>query len=195
MIFSSIALHGAALILLLQTSSLLSPNSGDKRPPLCVVSGRVVTASGGSPLTSARVVLIPEHRERSQERQVYSVMSDSNGRFIIKDVPAGRYSFSARHTGYVDQLYQSHGDENGAKLALQSGQHVNDVIFRMILAAVITGRINDDDGEPMAGIQVVALRRTNEDEQEEEVWEFRRQELRAVAGGQTDDVASIDCMD
>lgn len=187
MIFSTVVLHGAALILLLQTSTTVSSNSGEKRATLCSVSGRVVTAIEGSPLKSARVVLIPEHREASQERQVYSALSDSDGQFTIKDVPAGRYAFSARHTGYVDQLYQSLGDENGAKLSLQSGQQVNDVIFRMILAAVITGRINDDDGEPMAGIQVVALRRPNEDEREEDVWDFRRQELRAVAGGQTDD--------
>jgi protocatechuate 3,4-dioxygenase beta subunit len=118
---------------------------------------------------------------------MYSALSDSDGRFIIKEVPAGRYVLSARHTGYVDQCYQSHGDENGAMLSLKSGQQVNDVIFRMILAAVITGRISDEDGEPMAGIQVVGLPRLSEDEREEDVWGFHREELRAVAGGQTDD--------
>jgi hypothetical protein len=31
-------------------------------------------------------------------------------------------------------------------LSLKSGQQVNDVIFRMILAGVITGRVSDEDG-------------------------------------------------
>jgi len=187
MTFSSIPLHGAALVLLLQASTTVSINSDHKIRPLCVVSGRVVTAGEGSPLKSARVVLMPEHRGQMRERQVYSALSDSDGRFTIKDVPAGRYAFSARHTGYVDQRYQSHGDENGAMLFLQLGQQVNDVVFRMIRAAVITGRINDDDGEPMAGIQVVALRRPNEAEMEENSWRSRREELRPATGGQTDD--------
>ena len=187
MIFSRIALHGAALVLLLQASTTVSINSDRKIPPLCVVSGRVITAGEGSPLKSARVLLIPERREQTREWQVYSALSDSDGRFTIKDVSAGQYAFSARHTGYVDQRYQSHGDENGVMLSLKSGQQVNDVIFRMILASVITGRVSDEDGEPMAGIQVVALRRPNEDEMEENSWRSRREELRPVAGGQTDD--------
>jgi hypothetical protein len=87
MIFSRIALHGAALVLLLQASTTVSINSDHKISPLCVVSGRVATAGEGSPLKSARVVLIPERREQMREWQVYSALSGSDGRFTIKDVP------------------------------------------------------------------------------------------------------------
>jgi hypothetical protein len=96
-----------------------------------------------------------EHESR--EPQVYAAVSDSDGRFTIKDVPAGRYDFIATHIGYVDQEYQSRGSGTGAILALQPGQEIKDVMFRLTLAAVITGRVNDEDGEPMGLIKVVAL--------------------------------------
>ncbi len=98
-----------------------------------------------------------------------------------------RYRFSAKHTGYVDQPYQSNGAETGAVLALQAGQQVKHVVFRMILAAVITGKVSDEDGEPMAGIQIVALHRPTEDELAERRWRPNHQELSPVAGAQTDD--------
>jgi hypothetical protein len=46
----------------------------------------------------------------------------------------------------------------------------------------------------MAGIQVVALRRPNEDEMEENSWRSRREELRPVAGGRLMIAGSIDYM-
>jgi protocatechuate 3,4-dioxygenase beta subunit len=76
----------------------------------------------------------------------------------------------------------------GAVLALQAGQEVKDVLFRMTLAAVFTGRVNDEDGEPMALIQVVALRRTTDEEMEDSKDSpSRGQELRPAGIAQTDD--------
>jgi hypothetical protein len=104
------------------------------------------------------------------------------------DVPAGRYRFLATRTGYVDQHYQSTGDDTGAVLALQAGQEVKDVLFRMTLAAVFTGRVNDEDGETMALIQVVALRRPPDEEVEDRKDSpSRGQELRPAGMAQTDD--------
>ena len=144
---SALVAHAAAVLLLVQSPASAS-KPADKAPPPCTVSGRVVTAAEGTPVASSRVALIPEHERR--ESQVYAAISDSSGRFKISDVPAGRYRFLATHTGYVDQHYQSTGGDTGAILALQAGQEVKDVLFRMTLAAVFTGRVNDEDGEPMA---------------------------------------------
>jgi hypothetical protein len=87
--------------------------------------------------------------------RIFAATSDSDGRFTIKSVPAGRYQFFASHTGYVNQQYQSSGAEKGAVLALRSGQEIKDVLFRMILAAVATGRVTDEDGKAMENIQIV----------------------------------------
>jgi hypothetical protein len=132
------------------------------------------------------VALIPEHR--APESQVYATTSDSSGRFTIKSVPAGRYQFLATHTGFVDQHYQSNGTDTGALLALQAGQEVKDVLFRMILASVITGRVNDEDGDPMALTQVVALRRpTDEEIEDRDDLSSKSHELQPAGMAQTDD--------
>jgi protocatechuate 3,4-dioxygenase beta subunit len=119
---------------------------------------------------------------------VYATTSDSSGRFTIKDVPAGRYRFLATHTGYVDQQYQSNGADTGAVLALQAGQEVNNVLFRLTLASVITGHVNNEDGEPMALVQIIALRRPTDEEMEDrEDISSRSRELQPAGMAQTDD--------
>jgi Carboxypeptidase regulatory-like domain len=89
----------AVAVSLLQTSSSIASKPGNKIPPPCSVSGRIV-ATDGTPLKSARVALLVEHGTR--ESHAYAAISDSSGRFTLKDVPAGRYHFLATHTGYVD---------------------------------------------------------------------------------------------
>jgi 5-hydroxyisourate hydrolase-like protein (transthyretin family) len=183
---SALLTYAGALVLFIQTPASPTPKPAEKAPPPCTVSGLVVTAAEGIPLKSSRVALIPEHRQR--ESQVYAATSDSEGRFTIKDVPAGRYRFVATRTSYVDQHYQSTGDDTGAVLALQAGQEVKDVFFRMTLAAVFTGRVNDEDGEPMALIQVVALRKpTDEEVEDQKDSPSRGLELSPAGIAQTDD--------
>src|SRR6266702_2625432 len=46
----------------------------------------------------------------------------------------------------------------GTILSLVPGQHVKDVLFRLVPAAVITGRVVDEDNEPLLGATVQALR-------------------------------------
>ena len=129
---------------------------------------------------------MPEQEQR--ESQVYAAMSDSSGQFKISDIPAGRYRFLASHTGYVDQHYQSTGGDTGAILALRAGQELKDVLFRMTPAAVFTGRVSDEVGEPMALMQVVALRKPTDEEIEDRGDSAATgQELRPAGFAQTDD--------
>jgi protocatechuate 3,4-dioxygenase beta subunit len=183
---STLVRHAAAFILLVQGSAAPTSRESEKVPAKCIVSGRVVTAADGTPLKSSRVALMLEREGR--EPQVYAATSGSDGRFTIKDVPAGRYRFIASHTGYVEQEYQSTGGDTGAILALQPAQEVSDIVFRMTLAAVITGRVKDEDGDPMSFIQIVALRTPGNEELEDE-GEVPSQHNKLVPAGmaQTDD--------
>jgi len=119
--------RAAALILLTQSAALPTSRLPEKVPPPCTVSGRVVTATDGTPLKSSHVALLPEHASRNSH--VYAALSDGSGRFTIKDAPAGRYRFLATHTGYVDKYYHSTGDDTGAVLALNAGDDLKDIFF------------------------------------------------------------------
>jgi hypothetical protein len=167
-----------------------SPSSPDKASEpsasLSVVAGRVVTAAAGNPLKSARVALVPEHF--GSRGQIYATTSDVDGHFLLKAVPPGSYQFFADRAGFVEQRYKAGDDGTGAILSLKAGQKISDVLFRLTVAAVIAGRVSNEDGEAIARAQVFALRQRSEEEIEDEgVSRSRERELQAVASAQTDD--------
>jgi len=120
---------------------------------------------------------------------VYATTTDNEGHFELKQVEAGRYEFFATHIGYLEQRYQAKSTEEGegAVLALVSGQEVNDAMFRLIRASVITGKVVDDNGEPMMGVNVSVLHKPTESEQEDEGPRGKKLEMTSVSVVPTDD--------
>ena len=120
---------------------------------------------------------------------MFAATTDSDGHFLIKDVAPGRYRFFATRAGFVNQQYQAKGTDDGAVLSLKPGDRVGDVLFRMIVSGVITGRVTNEDGEGVVRVEVIALRKPGEEEMEEEgrLAFFRKSELHAVSSAQTDD--------
>jgi len=161
--------------------------SDDSVSTPCTVTGRVVAATDGNPLKSAHVVLIPEHSRSDHE--MYADSSDVDGRFTIKGVPPGRYRFFASHSGFVDQHYKAGNNDTEPPFSLHPAEKVSDVLFRLIAAAVITGRITDEDGDGMQRVQVVALRRPTEEEtlDDEDFPRPQKVQLDWVASAESDD--------
>jgi protocatechuate 3,4-dioxygenase beta subunit len=119
---------------------------------------------------------------------MYTVRSDGDGHFLLKDVPAGRYKFFALHAGYVKLNYRSRGGaEDGAVLSLRAGQKVDDILFRLTRAAVITGILTSESGEPLTGAMVAALRKPTEDEIEDQNRGARQRQFVTVGASRTDD--------
>jgi len=163
------------------------PNAAKKPPGNCTVSGRVASAADGAPLRSARVGLIQANVRRHP--LVYATTTDNEGHFEMKQIEAGRYEFFASHIGYLEQHYQAKGTEGGegAMLSLVSGQEVGDVLFRMVRAGAITGKVVDDGGEPMMGVNVSVLHKPTEEERESEGPRGKKLEMTSVSVVQTDD--------
>jgi Carboxypeptidase regulatory-like domain len=176
------------------TATLLSQSSApsaskqieDPASAPCTVTGRVVTAGEGNPLKSALVSLVPD-RSRLHN-QIYATSSDGEGHFTLKNIPPGRYQFSADHTGFVEQHYKAGTNDSGPLFSLRSGEKVSDVLFRLVAAAVITGRVSNEDGDPMQRVEVVALRRPSEEEIED-IDEPRRHkvQMEPVGWAESDD--------
>jgi Carboxypeptidase regulatory-like domain len=119
------------------------------------VAGMVVKLAGSEPLRKARVMLTSLD---DQTRRI-SVTTDSGGRFELKGLQAGRYHLTVIRSGFVRQSYgQRKSDDPGAILTLRPGQAVKDLLFRLIPSAVITGKIVDEDSEPLRSVAVSALR-------------------------------------
>ena len=121
----------------------------------CKVSGTVVKLAGGEPLRKAKVQL----QSTDDRTHSVSVVTDAGGRFALKGIEPGRYNLFVSRAGFVSQEYgQRKPEDPGAILTLRPGQEMNDLVFRLIPSAVISGRILDEDGEPLASVMVNALR-------------------------------------
>lgn len=85
--------------------------------------------------------------------------TDAEGNFEIKELPAGRYTITAAKGGFVTgQFGQRRPGEAGTPIELVDGQTADKVNFALSRGGVISGRILDDGGDPVAGSQVSAMR-------------------------------------
>ena len=175
----------ATVVVILATGLLAqsqAPVQKDSEPS-CSVAGRVVSAGDGKPLKSARVVLNGDHS--GTKPFLFSFITDTDGHFLIKDVPPGRYYFVAMRDGFLSATFHPQNSQGYVPLSLKPGQALTDILFRLRTPGVITGRVTNDDGEPLIRILVRALRKPNEDE----MVEGRSQKLELVpaGGARTDD--------
>ena len=118
------------------------------------IRGRVVAADTGQPLRKAQV------RAASAElRENRMTSTDAQGRYEIKDLPAGRYQINATKGSYVSLSYgQSRPFEAGKPLEILDAQIVEKVDFALPRGGIITGRVVDEFGEPIADVRVAPMR-------------------------------------
>jgi hypothetical protein len=119
-----------------------------------VLKGQVLTGGSGAPVRRAQV------RAMSMEGRGGGVTStDAEGRYEIKELPAGRYNVTATKGGFAQASFgQRRPGEPGTPIDLSDGQTAEKVNFVMSRGGVIAGRIVDDGGEPVSGTNVSAMR-------------------------------------
>jgi hypothetical protein len=143
------------LALLLGLSAYAQKNSKPPKEESCSVSGIVMKMADSAPLRKAHLSLT---RVDDQTRSVGAV-TNADGHFVFKGIEPGSYRLSVTRVGFVtDEYGRRKPDAPGAILTLHAGQELKDLQFRLIPAGVIAGKIYDDDGEPLPGVQVDSLR-------------------------------------
>jgi protocatechuate 3,4-dioxygenase beta subunit len=119
-----------------------------------VLRGLVVGGETGAPLRRAIVRL---SGDGMREGRIAS--TDEQGRWELRDLPAGRFSLSASKAGYVTlQFGQRRPFEQGRPVEVRDGQTLENVNFNLPRGGVIAGHVNDEFGEPVAEAMVMALR-------------------------------------
>ena len=119
-----------------------------------VIEGFVVGLGSGEPLAKAQVILRPERGRRP----VFGALADSGGRFRVANIRPGSYRLHVERDGYVDQQYgQVSPARPGTVLLLEPGQEVKDVVISLVPTGAISGRIFDENGEPIEGATVRVL--------------------------------------
>jgi protocatechuate 3,4-dioxygenase beta subunit len=120
-----------------------------------VVRGRVLAADTGKPLRRARITL--SGAELGREGRSTSTSLD--GRYEIAELPAGRYTIRVTRSGYLPLQYgQRRPLEPGKPIQVLDRQALDRVDFALPRASVISGQIIDELSEPVADVQVFAMR-------------------------------------
>lgn len=143
------------LILLLTTAFSLSQDP-PKQPKLCSVEGQVVEDPGGKPIRKVEIQMAGADAASAGEPSIYSATTDAEGHFAMDGVKPGQYNLFLQRAGYVSSSKHS-GRVRQARmsLTLEPGQEVKDIIYHMQPAAVITGKVVDEEGDPADGVLVV----------------------------------------
>ncbi len=129
-------------------------DAATSKPGTSIIRGRVVAADTGQPLRKAFV------RASSPDiREGRVASTDAEGRYEIKELAAGRYTLNASKGSFVGITYgQLRPFEQGKPLEVAEGQALEKVDFALPRGGVITGRVVDEFGEPLADAQVAPMR-------------------------------------
>jgi hypothetical protein len=130
-----------------------------------VLFGRVLEISTDAPV-SAVVTLtgyfdesghaadgLPQSLASTLASTPRSVMTTPDGYFFFRELPAGRYSISAEAFGYLGNTYPLH------LIEITNRDTPTEVPLRVWKPAAISGRVIDEQGEPVVGVPVTAFRR------------------------------------
>lgn len=113
----------------------------------------------------------------------YGTSTDASGKFAMKDIEAGKYRLNVNRNGYVSTAYGARvSGRAGTTLTLLRGQNLKSIDFHLTPHAVITGRILDEDGEPIpyARVQLMTYR-----------YQQGRKQLSYSSGGSTNDLGEF----
>jgi protocatechuate 3,4-dioxygenase beta subunit len=115
--------------------------------------GRVTALESGGPVRRAQV------RISGPDIGSKTAVTDAEGRFEFGDLPGGRFNVSATKSGFVTVQYgQLRPFESGKAIDLADGQVMDKADIAMPRGAVISGRLVDEFGEPVADALVNAMR-------------------------------------
>jgi hypothetical protein len=136
------------------TAQEVTPPDGDKKP--AKVEGRTVNAVTGAPVRKAKLILVT----RGEGSHALSETSDAEGRFVFEKLEAGTYYLRAEKTGFLEQEYDSASARGfGTPLTVAPGQELKDLVFKLTPQGVITGKVLDDEGEPVGAHAMVSVLR------------------------------------
>ncbi|HWF46820.1 MAG TPA: carboxypeptidase-like regulatory domain-containing protein [Bryobacteraceae bacterium] len=132
--------------------SLASGAPGQTRGAF-TLAGVVVRAGTNQPLNHVLVTIAyPQRREWR-----LSYITDTDGRFVFQNLPAGKWDMIAEKNGYRLQIYQ--GDEGySTAVAVGPGLDTTHIVFPLSPPGILSGTVTDDQGDPVRQALVLLFR-------------------------------------
>ncbi len=118
------------------------------------IRGRVVDAATGHGLSRVEMRAGP-NAGQSDGRVV---LTDGDGRYEIKGLPAGTYVIIANKPNYVRTSWgEARSEGPGKRIPLADGQRLENIDVKLQRSGAVRGRILDEFGEPVTDVTVSAL--------------------------------------
>src|SRR5450432_1591451 len=108
------------------------------------IAGTIVSASDGAPLSRARASL---QDVKNPQNQIFMITGDS-GHFEFSNLHAGKYSLVGSKRGYITAAYDQH-ERFSTAIVTGAGVETENLVLLLVPAAVITGHVFDEAGEPV----------------------------------------------
>jgi hypothetical protein len=139
-------------VILLLLLVVVIPSAHQQPAQSAVVRGRVIASDTGAPVRSATVRLTGAGVAAS-----FLLTTDLEGRFEIRDIPAGQFSLQVAKTGFSTAFFGPTG-RTTAVFEIKAGQEIALPDLRLARAGVIVGRVVDELNDPIADLSVTAWR-------------------------------------
>jgi hypothetical protein len=133
-----------AILLLMVTAALAAQPAG--------IDGVVVNHATGQPLSGVHVRLMTGDFGNGGIDQAYGAISDKAGHFSVTGIKPGLYLVILERTGFLQA--QAPGLMPVVSVALKPGQNLTGHKLEMNPRAMILGRVVDEYGDPVAGVDV-----------------------------------------
>lgn len=118
------------------------------------VSGVIHDFDSGAPLEGASVTISGDGPADSA-----SATTRGDGRFLFKDLPAGRFIVRASKLSFIPSSYGALSPEGpGVPIVLGTARTAENVDISLHRGATIRGRILDGEGQPASDVKVVVSR-------------------------------------
>ena len=119
--------------------------SAQVTPPrvVSILEGRVISSTTGDPLAKAMVTLKSGKDQRS-------FLTSSDGRFLFEDLEAGDCTLMVKRVGYLESKPHD--------ISIASGERKKYLELKLTPQGVISGRVLDEDGDPVLQTTVVCYR-------------------------------------
>lgn len=144
------------------------------QPKGAQLEGIIVKEPGSEPLKKVLLELITEDQKNGGN---YTATTDTDGRFQIENIQPGRYHLLIERNGFLQINDRGHRLDSSV-LDLRAGQEMKDVVFHMLPMAVISGRVVDQDGDPLANFGVSVGKRKP----------VKSSDVEAIGGERTNDL-------
>ncbi len=131
------------------------------------ISGTVLSSTGEA-MDKASVRLLPGNMRLAGQLPVNAVFpgmtsgsTDASGNFTLRNVSPGSYQLMVQRNGFVTQYYGAREPgKAGSLVTVSEGEEIKGLEIVLYPQAVVAGQITDEDGDPVQGVQVSAVRTT-----------------------------------